>query len=428
MRDTCMSNRTLAWSWPGRNRDRSFGRAPVTLANRRRRRRPTADRLVRPGSTGWRCPPTGGGRVRLRRRRRAAVEVATGRILRERFDHEGALLAAAWSGDGRWCIAFGGWDDRSHLSRRASASPRPGPRGPATPWTRSPSRQTAACSRSDRSWASCRSGTPTAAPRSAGSGATAARSSRWRRSVPELWISGGRDGCRASTARRRARDRGRADHRERRRRLARRRVGGLREPRARRRGLRPAHRRAARGVPRTPPRPSVTVAFSPDGRPRRRGLHDGTCCSSPAPGRRASRSRPAPCRSPRWRSAPAKSSSSRRGTRSAASAWGSTARAEPRSGHRRGGEVVVTDGSRCSKTRSGRSTSASMRERASRGSAIRASTRCAASRRSGRNFSRWACEGRRRATARASTSPRTGSARRARHEVEADPFEIGRFL
>jgi WD40 repeat protein len=72
----------------------------------------SGDRLGTPGINGLALSPDGrvaalacdDGGSRL-------VEVASGRILRERFDHEGAVLCAAWSADGRR-IAFGGWDDR----------------------------------------------------------------------------------------------------------------------------------------------------------------------------------------------------------------------------------------------------------------------------------------------------------------------------
>ena len=122
VRDTRMWNRTLAWSWPGRIATGSFGRAPVRWRIGDAEAR-TADRLGTPGINGMALAPDGrvaafacdDGGARL-------VEVATGRILRERFDHEGALLSAAWSRDGRR-IAFGGWDDRVSIYRDGEREP-----------------------------------------------------------------------------------------------------------------------------------------------------------------------------------------------------------------------------------------------------------------------------------------------------------------
>jgi WD40 repeat protein len=122
VRDTRMWNRTLAWSWPGRIATGSFGRAPVRWRIGDAEAR-TADRLGTPGINGMARAPDGrvaalacdDGGARL-------VEVATGRILRERFDHEGALLSAAWSRDGRR-IAFGGWDDRVSIYRDGEREP-----------------------------------------------------------------------------------------------------------------------------------------------------------------------------------------------------------------------------------------------------------------------------------------------------------------
>jgi WD40 repeat protein len=122
VRDTRMWNRTLAWSWPGRIATGSFGRAPVRWRIGEAQAR-TADRLGTPGINGLALAPDGrvaalacdDGGARL-------VEVATGRILRERFDHEGALLSVAWSRDGRR-IAFGGWDDRVSIYRDGEREP-----------------------------------------------------------------------------------------------------------------------------------------------------------------------------------------------------------------------------------------------------------------------------------------------------------------
>jgi WD40 repeat protein len=83
----------------------------------------TADRLGTPGINGMALAPggrlaalacdDGGARI---------VELASGRILRERYDHEGAVLSAAWSPDGSR-VAFGGWDDRVTLYGLDSSAP-----------------------------------------------------------------------------------------------------------------------------------------------------------------------------------------------------------------------------------------------------------------------------------------------------------------
>jgi WD40 repeat protein len=114
LRDTRMWNRSLAWGQHGTLATGSFGRAPVRWRLGESRGR-TADRLGTPGINAMALSPDGklaamacdDGGARI-------VEVATGRILRERYDHEGAVLSAAWSPDGSR-VAFGGWDDRVAL-------------------------------------------------------------------------------------------------------------------------------------------------------------------------------------------------------------------------------------------------------------------------------------------------------------------------
>ena len=111
LHDTRMWNRSLAWGQAGTLATGSFGRAPVRWRLGESRAR-TADRLGTPGINGMALSPDGrlvalacdDGGARI-------VEVASGRILRERFDHAGAVLSTAWSPDGGR-IAFGGWDDR----------------------------------------------------------------------------------------------------------------------------------------------------------------------------------------------------------------------------------------------------------------------------------------------------------------------------
>jgi len=122
LRDARMWNRSLAWGRAGRIATGSFGRAPVVWRIGEHSSR-TADRLGTPGINGLALAPDGrvaalacdDGGARL-------VEVSTGRILRERFDHEGALLSVAWSGDGRR-IAFGGWDDRVSIYSDGERAP-----------------------------------------------------------------------------------------------------------------------------------------------------------------------------------------------------------------------------------------------------------------------------------------------------------------
>ena len=114
LRDTRMWNRSLAWGQAGTIATGSFGRAPVRWRIGENAAR-TADRLGTPGINSMALSPDGrlaalacdDGGARI-------VELATGRILRERYDHEGAVLSAAWSPDGSR-IAFGGWDDRVAL-------------------------------------------------------------------------------------------------------------------------------------------------------------------------------------------------------------------------------------------------------------------------------------------------------------------------
>jgi WD40 repeat protein len=122
LRDTRMWNRSLAWGQHGTLATGSFGRAPVRWRVGEENAR-TADRLGTPGINALALSPDGrlaalacdDGGARI-------VELATGRILRERFDHEGAVLSAAWSPDGG-CVAFGGWDDRVALYGLAHSAP-----------------------------------------------------------------------------------------------------------------------------------------------------------------------------------------------------------------------------------------------------------------------------------------------------------------
>jgi WD40 repeat protein len=122
LRDTRMWNRSLAWGQRGTIATGSFGRAPVRWRIGEERAR-TADRLGTPGINSLALAPDGrlaamacdDGGARI-------VEVASGRILRERFDHAGAVLSAAVSPDGSR-IAFGGWDDRVALYALGRPSP-----------------------------------------------------------------------------------------------------------------------------------------------------------------------------------------------------------------------------------------------------------------------------------------------------------------
>jgi WD40 repeat protein len=132
LHDTRMWNRSLAWSQGETLVTGSFCRAPVRWRLGEHRAQ-TADCLGSPGINALALSPDGrlaavgcdDGGARI-------VEVATGRIVRERFDHQGAVLSAAWSPDGA-LIAFGGWDDRVALYDFAVASLRawiPGHREP----------------------------------------------------------------------------------------------------------------------------------------------------------------------------------------------------------------------------------------------------------------------------------------------------------
>jgi WD40 repeat protein len=122
LRDARMWNRSLAWGQRRTLATGSFGRAPVRWRVGEAAAR-TADRLGTPGINALALSPDGrfaalacddgGGRI---------VELERGRIVRERFDHEGAVLSAAWSADGER-IAFGGWDDRVALYGPAGSAP-----------------------------------------------------------------------------------------------------------------------------------------------------------------------------------------------------------------------------------------------------------------------------------------------------------------
>ena len=122
LRDTRMWNRRLARGQRGTLATGSFGRAPVRWRLGEARGR-SADRLGTPGINAMALSPDGklaamacdDGGARI-------VEVSSGRILRERFDHEGAVLSAAWSPDGSR-VAFGGWDDRVALYGLAGSAP-----------------------------------------------------------------------------------------------------------------------------------------------------------------------------------------------------------------------------------------------------------------------------------------------------------------
>jgi WD40 repeat protein len=194
VRNARMWNRTLAWSWPGRIATGSFGGAPVRWRIGEAEAR-TADRLGTPGINGMALAPDarvaalacddGGARL---------VEVATGRILRERFDHEGALLSAAWSRDGR-SIAFGGWDDRVSVYRDGEREPAAwiaGTGDPVNALAFSPGGDAIALG----------SFMGTLSVWDAASGAPLGRLGTHRGSIKSLaalgdgrWISGGRDGC-----------------------------------------------------------------------------------------------------------------------------------------------------------------------------------------------------------------------------------------
>jgi WD40 repeat protein len=120
--DARMWNRTLAWGRAGRLATGSFGGAPVQWRIGDREAR-TPDRLGAPGINGAALSPDGtraafacdDGAARI-------VCLRRGRILRERLDHGGPLLAAAWSRDGRR-VAFGGWDGRASVHDASGAAP-----------------------------------------------------------------------------------------------------------------------------------------------------------------------------------------------------------------------------------------------------------------------------------------------------------------
>lgn len=193
LRDTRMWNRALAWGRAGRIATGSFGRTPVVWHIGESAAR-TEDRLGTPGINGLALAPDGrvaalacdDGGARL-------VEVATGRILRERFDHEGALLCVAWSRDGRR-IAFGGWDD--HVSIYSD-----GERSPSARLAGSGDPVNAVAFSSDGNSLALGSFMGTLTLWDAASGAWRCELGRHRGSIKSLaalpggaWLSGGRDG------------------------------------------------------------------------------------------------------------------------------------------------------------------------------------------------------------------------------------------
>jgi WD40 repeat protein len=194
LRDARMWNRTLAWGRAGRIATGSFGRAPVQwrLGESSARSR---DRLGAPGINGLALSPDGGtaalacddGGARL-------VEVASGRILRERFDHEGALLCAAWSADGRR-VAFGSWDDRISVYECREPGPSAWIAGSGDPVN-------AVCFSADGGTLGLGSFMGTLSLWDAETGAPRGALGRHRGSIKSLvalpsgggWLSGGRDG------------------------------------------------------------------------------------------------------------------------------------------------------------------------------------------------------------------------------------------
>jgi WD40 repeat protein len=194
LRDTRMWNRSLAWAQHGTLATGSFGRAPVRWRIGEARAR-TADRLGTPGINALALSPDGrlaamacdDGGARI-------VELATGRILRERFDHEGAVLSAAWSPDGAH-VAFGGWDDRVALYGLARSAPLAWIPGDGEPVN------ALAFSRDGRALA-LGGFMGTVSVWDAASGAALGRAGRHEGSVKSVaalpgggWVSSGRDGC-----------------------------------------------------------------------------------------------------------------------------------------------------------------------------------------------------------------------------------------
>jgi WD40 repeat protein len=194
LRDTRMWNRSLAWAQHGTLATGSFGRAPVRWRLGESHGR-SADRLGTPGINALALAPDGrlaalacdDGGARI-------VELATGRILRERFDHEGAVLSAAWSPDGAR-VAFGGWDDRVALYGLARSAPLAWIPGDAEPVN------ALAFSRDSRALA-LGGFMGTVSVWDAASGAALGRAGRHEGSVKSVaalpgggWLSSGRDGC-----------------------------------------------------------------------------------------------------------------------------------------------------------------------------------------------------------------------------------------
>lgn len=120
--DPRMWNRTLAWGREGRIATGSFTGAPVQWRLGERTGR-TSDVLGAPAINAMALSPDGeraalacdDGGARI-------VDLRDGHVVRERFDHEGALLAVAWSPDGAR-VAFGGWNDRVSIHDAGSGRP-----------------------------------------------------------------------------------------------------------------------------------------------------------------------------------------------------------------------------------------------------------------------------------------------------------------
>jgi len=194
LRDTRMWNRSLAWGQHGTLATGSFGRAPVRWRIGEAQAR-TADRLGTPGINALALSPDGrlaamacdDGGARI-------VELASGRILRERYDHAGAVLSAAWSPDGRR-VAFGGWDDRVALYGLEHSSPAAWIPGHGEPVN------ALAFARDGRSLA-LGGFMGTVSVWDAASGAALGSAGRHEGSVKSVaalpgggWVSSGRDGC-----------------------------------------------------------------------------------------------------------------------------------------------------------------------------------------------------------------------------------------